>query len=298
MIEITRPLMTLLDEFGEPVDGVSKSASEVEAMEKASKLPDGTYYLTRPNAKIVVDRGVEEPEPEPTPDPEPEPEPDPAPIPGNTIFEWDGQTLSQWRSELPNGHEAEALSVVDDPVNPGRKAIQTRQDLAWGQDQNGKYRVEIKAPNGIFLEDGKEYVLEWETFMADNENNRALIAMDKPNCSHCQFHNMDVTGTSQIHYRAGNYVGNFGMYGSGNLGKINLGAWDKIKIHVKVSTKGDGFCKIWLNSAEPVYSKTGQNLKTGDSRLNYKLGVYCGPNEWVNVTYRRQLYTAMKIRQV
>ncbi|MCA9328119.1 hypothetical protein KDA14_06330, partial [Candidatus Saccharibacteria bacterium] len=66
----------------------------------------------------------------------------------------------------------------------------------------------------------------------------------------------------------------------------------------KVSTKGDGFCKIWLNSAEPVYSKTGQNLKTGDSRLNYKLGVYCGPNEWVNVTYRRQLYTAMKIRQV
>lgn len=57
MIEITRPLMTLLDEFGEPIEGVSKSASEVEAMEKASRLPDGTYYLTRPNAKIVVDRG-------------------------------------------------------------------------------------------------------------------------------------------------------------------------------------------------------------------------------------------------
>lgn len=58
MIEITRPLMTLVDEFGEVVEGVSKSASEVEAMEKASNLPDGTYYLIRPNAKIVVSDSV------------------------------------------------------------------------------------------------------------------------------------------------------------------------------------------------------------------------------------------------
>lgn len=58
MIEITRPLMTLVDEFGEEIEGVSRSASEVEAMEKASKLPAGTYYLIRPNARIVIDYAV------------------------------------------------------------------------------------------------------------------------------------------------------------------------------------------------------------------------------------------------
>ena len=65
MIEITRPLMTLTDYAGIDVPNVSKSSSEVEAMEKASKLPDGTYYLERPNATIVVAQGASVPVPDP-----------------------------------------------------------------------------------------------------------------------------------------------------------------------------------------------------------------------------------------
>ena len=54
MIEITRPLMTLVDAAGHPIPGVTKSSSEVEAMEKASRLGPGTYGLIRPEATIVV----------------------------------------------------------------------------------------------------------------------------------------------------------------------------------------------------------------------------------------------------
>lgn len=54
MIEITRPLMTLVDAAGHPIPGVSKSTSEVEAMEKASRLGPGIYGLIRPEATIVV----------------------------------------------------------------------------------------------------------------------------------------------------------------------------------------------------------------------------------------------------
>lgn len=49
--------MTLTDEEGNDI-GLSKSASEVEAMEKASRLPDGTYLLIRPAATIRVDQGA------------------------------------------------------------------------------------------------------------------------------------------------------------------------------------------------------------------------------------------------
>jgi len=57
-ITITRPLMTLLDGNGLPVPGVTKSRSSVEAMEKASQLPDGVYYLQRPDATIEVSGNV------------------------------------------------------------------------------------------------------------------------------------------------------------------------------------------------------------------------------------------------
>jgi len=72
MIEITRPLMTLVDEDGNDI-GLSKSSSEVEAMEKASGLAVGTYYLQRPNAKIVVSHGTQEPVPDPVVDPPTDP---------------------------------------------------------------------------------------------------------------------------------------------------------------------------------------------------------------------------------
>lgn len=62
MIEITRPLMTLLHSDGTPVEGVSRSTSEVEAMEKASGLPVGVYILDRPPATISVTCGASEPE--------------------------------------------------------------------------------------------------------------------------------------------------------------------------------------------------------------------------------------------
>lgn len=58
MIEITRPLMTLVDASGHPIPGVSKSTSEVEAMEKASRLGPGVYGLIRPEATITVTADV------------------------------------------------------------------------------------------------------------------------------------------------------------------------------------------------------------------------------------------------
>ena len=79
-ITITRPLMTLLDGNGLPVPGVSKSTSEVEAMEKASLLPDGTYYLQRPDATIEV---LQDP---PITEPVPEPEPEPPTVPGYDLI--------------------------------------------------------------------------------------------------------------------------------------------------------------------------------------------------------------------
>ena len=54
MIEITRPLMTITDLEGVPIEGISQSASEGEAMQKASTLPPGDYLLNRPTVSIVV----------------------------------------------------------------------------------------------------------------------------------------------------------------------------------------------------------------------------------------------------
>ena len=77
-VSITRPLMELQHADGSAVEGVSKSTSEVEAMEKASRLPEGVYRLERPAATITVKGGVE---PD-TATPEPVPEPDePATVP-------------------------------------------------------------------------------------------------------------------------------------------------------------------------------------------------------------------------
>lgn len=65
-VDITRPLMILVDENGVEIPNVSRSTSEVEAMEKASRLPDGIYYLVRPDATIVVNNiAVTLPEPDP-----------------------------------------------------------------------------------------------------------------------------------------------------------------------------------------------------------------------------------------
>ena len=65
-VDITRPLMTLCDENGVPIDGVSKSTSEVEAMEKASHLGPGTYILKRPDATIEVEGEVAPVDPHPS----------------------------------------------------------------------------------------------------------------------------------------------------------------------------------------------------------------------------------------
>ena len=75
-VEITQPLMILADKDGNPLQGVSKSSSAVEAMEKASTLGDGVYKLIRPMATITVTGNTPEPVPEPVPEPnEPVPEP-------------------------------------------------------------------------------------------------------------------------------------------------------------------------------------------------------------------------------
>lgn len=53
-VDITQPLMTLTDSSGKVIEGISRSTSAVEAMEKATKLPNGTYMLQRPDATITV----------------------------------------------------------------------------------------------------------------------------------------------------------------------------------------------------------------------------------------------------
>lgn len=99
-ISITRPLLILADEEGNPLD-LPRSASEVEAMEKASLLPDGTYRLIRPDAKIVVEQGVNPlPPVEPPTDPNQPTDPvDPPPIdppvepptdPNDPVADWTG----------------------------------------------------------------------------------------------------------------------------------------------------------------------------------------------------------------
>lgn len=117
VIEITRPLMTLTDDEGVPVVGVTKSASEVEAMEKASRLPDGTYYLDRPTATITVKREGVQPEPEPIPDPEPEPIPDPTPPTGDVPF---GDVAA-----------LQALGLLPKYRDVG-KTVSVDQNIEWG----------------------------------------------------------------------------------------------------------------------------------------------------------------------
>jgi hypothetical protein len=80
-ITIVRPNMTLVNEDGSSIDGMTDSTTEVKAMEKASRLPDGIYHLIRPTATISVSGNKIEPTPEPQPEPTPEPIPEPTPEP-------------------------------------------------------------------------------------------------------------------------------------------------------------------------------------------------------------------------
>lgn len=68
MITKNFPPMTMTDDQGVPVPGVPQFADDAEAICAASGLSDGTYFLERPTATIVVDLAcdvVEPPEPEP-----------------------------------------------------------------------------------------------------------------------------------------------------------------------------------------------------------------------------------------
>lgn len=72
------PPMILADENCIPIAGVSASTSEAKAMEKASRRPNGTYCVIRPNATIIVNNiAVTIPDPDPLPPTDPIPDPDP-----------------------------------------------------------------------------------------------------------------------------------------------------------------------------------------------------------------------------
>lgn len=53
-IDPSRPLLTVANEFGVPIAGITKSTTELAAAAKISKLPDGTYYILRPPIVIIV----------------------------------------------------------------------------------------------------------------------------------------------------------------------------------------------------------------------------------------------------
>ncbi len=85
-VDITRPNLTLTDMNGVPIEGVTASTSEVKAMAKASKLPNGTYLLKRPDAVITVS-GVDDPV-----EPPPPPPPPVDPIYHEAIVSWTAPT--------------------------------------------------------------------------------------------------------------------------------------------------------------------------------------------------------------
>ncbi|PCI54135.1 MAG: hypothetical protein COB36_10615 [Alphaproteobacteria bacterium] len=78
-VEQTWPQLIVADESGVAIEGVSKSVSQVNALEKVLNLPCGTHKIIRPDATIITSCAVVDPDPDPTPDPIPDPIPDPDP---------------------------------------------------------------------------------------------------------------------------------------------------------------------------------------------------------------------------
>lgn len=208
-----------------------------------------------------------------------------------------------WAVQNFTPYAAQAVSMSNDVARAGTRSLRCYYNYTlWGDDANGKRRSEVRKPGNIFLVDGGEYWVGFSTYMHDNANNRALIAVNQPNCSFFQWHFTD-TSTSQVHLRGGRYVGNFGTYSSADMGAIVLGEWTDWVYHVKCSTSGDGFIYLWRDAASdsesPIYSRTGSNLKSAlsDTSLDFKFGVYRGANEWGNADYAEQFYDEFRIAQ-
>ncbi|MCW3115926.1 MAG: hypothetical protein JWM28_8 [Chitinophagaceae bacterium] len=68
-----------------------------------------------------------------------------------------------------------------------------------------------------------------------------------------------------------------------SIGTYAKSAWTDFVVHVKWSTSTDGLIEVWKNGTK-VFSKTGANTYTGQTRGNYlKDGVYKWP--WKSGTY-------------
>ena len=112
-VEITQPLMILADQDGTPLEGVSKSSSAVEAMEKASALGDGVYLLIRPTTTITV-TGSDVPDPDPDPEPTPTPDPNEPPADGGIVYTRVPRTLSTTVEHKDGPITIPKLDILDD----------------------------------------------------------------------------------------------------------------------------------------------------------------------------------------
>lgn len=274
MIEITRPLMTLLDEFGEPVEGVSKSASEVEAMERASRLPDGTYYLERPSAKIVVDRAATDTDTGADAGPEPEPEPS-----GNAVIllrdDFTGGKSDAW-SQQPSNAQVPETGIIDTP--PGETGdwfrLRTRKE-DWPPAVEGAThpRAQI-ADYEHLIEQGTHYWIGFDLFLElawQNETRKGA------GCQIWQVHGLNAI--NNVSHLCGQFEANVfqclnreGKFGALNNDVLREVPWDsplipkgrkfKHVLHLCMSYEGDGIIEYWIDDVL-FARKTGPNMWYG-----------------------------------
>lgn len=107
-VTITKPNMILVDENQTPVPGVTASTSIEKAMEKASALPNGTYYLKRPDVQITVANTVA------------------SIAKDSALLSWDAPTKNRDGSDLTDlggfkiyiGNTAESMSLIQTINDP------------------------------------------------------------------------------------------------------------------------------------------------------------------------------------
>ena len=212
-----------------------------------------------------------------------------------------------WSLELhpDEPYRSQTFSVVSSPApRAGSYCMRFYIDSAWPQwTANGTYRSEFGYPGNTHLTDGNKYFIGMSIYIADNVNNRNMIASKKTNCSIMQFHDVGARPTCQLMARDSKWEFSFGDYTKEWCGDIVLGQWNDFVLEVFVSSASDGYCKMWINAASdaetPAYQDFGRNLRVGVTALNPKIGIY---RNWINgdittgpYTYVEQYYDEYRI---